>query len=148
MGLGSSKEEARTLTINYADMGGMVISQKAVENIVDPIKEKKKKPASEDDVKKSKEQRTAESAASIKRLQEYESLVVKGFNKSAKEVEELFQTRYNIQPVCGELQQQVQQCYSQNPSECLKCLDIVNKFVKCVEDERQTRVKITTNVGA
>ena len=74
-----------------------------------------------------------------KRLLEYERNLIQGFNTASKDVEELFRQRYRTLPVCADFQKKVSECYTSNVSAPLKCVDIAQEFVKCVEKERQAK---------
>lgn len=75
-----------------------------------------------------------------KRLVEYEKNLINGFNSASKEVESLFRDRYQTLPVCFDLQKSVSDCYTENAKLPLKCVDIANQFLKCVEKERQSKI--------
>ena len=77
-----------------------------------------------------------------KRLLAYERGMIESLDSSSKYVEGLFRERYRTAAVCGELQASVSACYAQHPRATLNCLDIANKFIKCVEDERKARLVV------
>lgn len=84
-----------------------------------------------------------------KRLLDYENNLIKGFNSASKEVEELFRDRYRTLPVCSNIQRDVNECYIINASAPLKCIDLVQEFVKCVEREREFKLGLPpTNLNA
>lgn len=95
----------------------------------------------EEQKKDQQQQQQAQQAGDLydKRLLEYERNLVKGFNTASREVEELFRDRYRTLPVCADIQKRVSECYSSNTSAPLKCVDIAQEFVKCVERERQAK---------
>jgi len=57
---------------------------------------------------------------------------------TGKKIYSLFysSTRYQQLPVCIDLQKETSHCYSEFPDQPLRCLDIANKFIKCIEAER------------
>ena len=145
MGLTSSKE-AKDVTITAADVGVVRISEEALNNIKDIIETETSK--SETKVEESKpaiiqKERapTENEAALAARLDEYEKKMIHNFKNATKDVEEMFRDRYKTLPVCLDLQQLVKNCYNENQKYPLKCLDISEKYIKCIENERLNRFK-------
>jgi hypothetical protein len=139
MGLGSSKE-ARDITISASDVGVVRISEAAVDNIKESIDIKNNAV-----IPKVEERfRNEDEKALAARLEEYEKNLIQNFKKASKDVELLFRDRYKSIPVCLDLQQTVMNCYSQNPKYPLKCLDISEQYIKCVENERLNRFKVSS----
>uniref|UniRef100_A0AAV2KY41 Uncharacterized protein n=1 Tax=Knipowitschia caucasica TaxID=637954 RepID=A0AAV2KY41_KNICA len=64
------------------------------------------------------------------------------FKKSKEETHNRFQ-RFNIQPVCGDLQSQILKCYQENPGKSLSCSSIASAYMQCVNkakvDKMSTR---------
>ena len=75
-----------------------------------------------------------------KRIANYEQNMLKSFKESSKEVTELFKDRYQTAPVCFDLQKLVSECYKENSKLPLKCSEVAEKYMKCVEEERQSRL--------
>ena len=155
MGLGSSKPK-RDITITAADIGVVRISEEAVENITETVetainKEKQKTNEENNKVKEVIVEKIVPSENEIAlaaRLEEYEKSLVNNFKKATTEVEEMFRDRYKTMPICVDLQQLVMECYSQNSKSSLKCLDISEKYIKCVENERLNRFKKIPSSGS
>ncbi|KAJ0029423.1 hypothetical protein NQD34_004420 [Periophthalmus magnuspinnatus] len=53
------------------------------------------------------------------------------FQKSKEETLNRF-ARFNIQPVCGDLQSQILKCYQENPGKTLSCSGIASAYMQCV----------------
>lgn len=77
-----------------------------------------------------------------KRIDIYEKSMLEKFNETTKEVEKLFGERYESLPVCLDLQANIANCYTENPKHPLKCINIANQYLKCVELERQKRLDL------
>ncbi|KAK9400234.1 MICOS complex subunit MIC19-like [Crotalus adamanteus] len=45
--------------------------------------------------------------------------------------------QYKTDPVCVDLQNQIFQCYQQNPKETLSCSALAAEYFKCVQHARQ-----------
>ncbi|XP_039180680.1 MICOS complex subunit MIC19 isoform X4 [Crotalus tigris] len=58
------------------------------------------------------------------------------YEKAVKEVKSRFK-RYKTDPVCVDLQNQIFQCYQQNPKETLSCSALAAEYFKCVQHARQ-----------
>lgn len=137
MGLWGSKQQKELNIKNPEPNGQVFVTQNAIENVI----------KSNGDTKTSKQDASTSSSADLKlsadlsdkRIQEYERNMLVSLDKAAKEVENLFKERYQTVPVCLEFQKSVSQCYAVNKGQPLKCLDVSNEFLKCVEKERQNR---------
>jgi hypothetical protein len=146
MGLGSSKE-SRELIIKASDVGVVRISEEAVNNIAQTVEiiiknDNKSKVEEEKEVQIQIVEKIVPSeneAVLAARLEEYEKNLVNHFNKGTKDVEDMFRDRYKTTPICVDLQELVFECYKQNQKSSLKCLDISEKYIKCVENERLNR---------
>uniref|UniRef100_A0A8C6T261 Coiled-coil-helix-coiled-coil-helix domain containing 3 n=1 Tax=Neogobius melanostomus TaxID=47308 RepID=A0A8C6T261_9GOBI len=53
------------------------------------------------------------------------------FQKGKEETHNRF-ARFNIQPVCGDLQSQILKCYQENPGKTLSCSAIASAYMQCV----------------
>lgn len=49
-------------------------------------------------------------------------------------------------PICKDLEQQVLQCYKQNPGRSLDCSDTVRSYQQCVNNARKVHNKYLTEV--
>jgi hypothetical protein len=146
MGLWGSKPQ-KEISIQNAEV---YVTEDAISNIL----KSSSSPSTNQSGKPEEKATTTESSDSAaadladRRLVEYEKNLIKGFNNASKEVEELFRERYKSLPVCFDLQKSVSQCYSENARLPLKCVDIANQFVRCVEKERQAKFGLPpTNIN-
>lgn len=145
MGLTNTKE-SRDIKVVAADVGVVRITEDAIENIEKTIRQQRQEQLEEKQVEP-EQQETRQVTfkndnESKKRLDEYENRLITSFEKASQEVDELFKRRYQSTPVCHSLQQQVYECYKQNPNQTLNCIELVNKYIRCVEDER---LKVSSN---
>lgn len=147
MGLWGSKEQ-RNITIKNTEPAGQVfVTEDAITNVLETVNESNK-PKTKAEPTRIEEPAAKNAELDLrllpdlhdKRINEYEKNLISSLEQASKEVENLFRERYTTMPVCLNLQQQVSQCYSENPNKTLNCLDIANKFVKCVEQERQRKL--------
>jgi hypothetical protein len=139
MGLGSSKSEAKEIKVNRAEV---LITHDAVVNLnrqfnQEPVKE----PIVVVEAKP--QEQTLLNLEINQRINDYEDRLVNSFNSASKEVEDLFRTRYKTMPICVDLQNSVVECLNSNTKYPLKCLDVSNQYLKCVESERQNRFNLT-----
>jgi hypothetical protein len=145
MGLASSREP-RDIKVVAADVGIVRITEDAIGNIEKTIRQQQQEQLEEKAIQpKQHETRHVtfkNDNESKKRLDEYESRLITSFEKASQDVDEMFKRRYQSTPICQSLQQQVYECYKQNPQQTLNCIEVVNKYIKCVEDER---LKVSSN---
>ena len=150
MGLWGSKQQ-KDITIKNPEPEGVVnVTPNAIDNIIRTQEqaERKAKGQSEPASKSQESQSTpSENYADLrlqadlqdKRIADYERNLLANFEQATKEVENLFRDRYQTVPVCMDEQKSVSECYTEYRGQPLKCLDIANKFIQCVEKERQSR---------
>jgi len=60
------------------------------------------------------------------------------FSAAVKEVEDKFIKHRFTDPICCELQQAVERCYTNNPGSPLACVEQVKAFKACVQQHRKT----------
>ncbi|XP_061533047.1 uncharacterized protein LOC133402850 isoform X1 [Phycodurus eques] len=60
------------------------------------------------------------------------------FQKGKEDAHRRF-TRFNIQPVCGDLQSQVLKCYQEQPGKSLCCSGIASAYMRCVQRAKQSQ---------
>ncbi|XP_061781295.1 uncharacterized protein [Nerophis lumbriciformis] len=61
------------------------------------------------------------------------------FQKGKEETHRRF-ARFNIQPVCGDLQSQILKCYQEQPGKTLTCSKIASAYMQCVEQAQKSQV--------
>lgn len=149
MGLWSSKQ-SRDVNVNRRE-AEVMITEDAISTVLKSLepqnigKPKQEKPADDSNNSNnnsSNSKQPVNSDNSDIRIAGYERNLADSFEKASKEVDELFRQRYQTLPVCTDLQSQVGKCYKENPRLPLKCSDIVNQYIKCVESERK---RLTSN---
>lgn len=62
---------------------------------------------------------------------QFYKVTAESFEKSREETHNRF-ARFNIQPVCGDLQSQILKCYQENPGKTLSCSGIASAYLQCV----------------
>uniref|UniRef100_A0A098M1B4 Coiled-coil-helix-coiled-coil-helix domain-containing protein 3 n=1 Tax=Hypsiglena sp. JMG-2014 TaxID=1550645 RepID=A0A098M1B4_9SAUR len=70
------------------------------------------------------------------RSSQFYKVTTEQYEKAVNEVKSRFK-RYKADPVCGDLQNQIFQCYQQNPKETLSCSALAAEYFKCVQHARQ-----------
>ncbi|RXN22891.1 vegetative cell wall gp1-like protein [Labeo rohita] len=45
--------------------------------------------------------------------------------------------RYQIKPVCSDLQSQILKCYAENKGQTMSCSNIASLYIQCVDRARQ-----------
>jgi hypothetical protein len=142
MGLWSSKGQPKEITVNRIEVA---ITEDALLNLQSQTTETKKPAATEvaSDTKLHHEDQLRLNSEINQRLNDYEKRLIDSFNNASKEVEDLFRTRYKTMPICVDLQTTVMDCLNSNSKYPLKCLDVSNQYLKCVEEERQNRFNLT-----
>ncbi|XP_058264647.1 uncharacterized protein LOC131365063 isoform X2 [Hemibagrus wyckioides] len=69
-------------------------------------------------------------------------VTAESFKKGLEETQKRFK-RYQIKPVCSELQSEILKCYLQNTGQSLTCSKIALQYVKCVNNTKQNK-KVST----
>lgn len=74
-----------------------------------------------------------------KKNAEYEKIRAENFNRAAEEVKQKFESTpmARLVPICKDLEQQMLQCYKQNPGRSLDCSDVVRSYQHCVNNARK-----------
>ncbi|KAG1952993.1 coiled-coil-helix-coiled-coil-helix domain containing 3a isoform X8 [Pimephales promelas] len=62
------------------------------------------------------------------------------FHKAADEVNAKFK-RYEISPVCTDLQGQILKCYRENAGKTLLCSNIASQYLQCVNNAKQDKLR-------
>ncbi|XP_056605332.1 coiled-coil-helix-coiled-coil-helix domain containing 3a isoform X2 [Triplophysa dalaica] len=62
------------------------------------------------------------------------------YNKAADEVNAKFK-RYEISPVCSDLQGEILKCYRENAGKTLQCSNIASLYLQCVNNARQEKLR-------
>lgn len=149
MGLWGSKQKRDISLENPKQTPGQVfLSEDAITNIIKTAQDNNNSNTSTTTVNDKNQKSTTSNSSDLKltpdlndkRINEYEKQMITNLENASKYVENLFRDRYKTIPVCNDLQKSVSQCYSDNSNQTLKCLDVANQFIKCVEDERQSRL--------
>ncbi|XP_048864915.1 coiled-coil-helix-coiled-coil-helix domain containing 3a isoform X2 [Brienomyrus brachyistius] len=63
----------------------------------------------------------------------------KSYHKAVEEVSSKFR-RYEINPVCTDLQELILQCYKENSGQTLTCSNIASLYLQCVNNAKQNKV--------
>lgn len=53
-------------------------------------------------------------------------------------------SRFNIQPVCADLQSEILKCYKENTGKTLCCSGIASAYMQCVDEAKKVRVDLNT----
>lgn len=74
-----------------------------------------------------------------KKNAEYQQISAENFNHAAEEVKRKFETTpmARLVPICKDVEQQMLQCYKQNPGRSLDCSDVVRSYQQCVNKARK-----------
>ncbi|KAM6937895.1 MICOS complex subunit MIC19-like [Xenentodon cancila] len=75
------------------------------------------------------------------RCAEFYRASAENFRKGKEETHNRF-ARFNIQPVCGDLQDQILKCYKENTGKTLTCSGIASAYMQCVDNAKKN--KLTT----
>lgn len=70
---------------------------------------------------------------------EFYKVTAESFQKGKEETEKRF-ARYNIQPLCADLQGQVLSCYRENPGKTLSCSSIAAAYMQCVSNAKKNKM--------
>uniref|UniRef100_U3FXA7 Coiled-coil-helix-coiled-coil-helix domain-containing protein 3 n=1 Tax=Micrurus fulvius TaxID=8637 RepID=U3FXA7_MICFL len=70
------------------------------------------------------------------RSSQFYKVTTEQYEKAVEEVKSRFK-RYKTDPICVDLQNQIFQCYQQNPKETLSCSALAAEYYKCVQHARQ-----------
>ncbi|KAF7224074.1 transcript variant X1 [Nothobranchius furzeri] len=70
---------------------------------------------------------------------EFYEVSAKNFQEGKEEAQKRF-ARFNVQPVCGDLQDQILKCYKENPGKTLTCSRIASAYMQCVDNAKKVQV--------
>ncbi|KAG9345723.1 hypothetical protein JZ751_008867 [Albula glossodonta] len=54
--------------------------------------------------------------------------------------------RYEIKPICADLQGQILKCYRENTGQTLSCSRIASLYLQCVNDAKQCSADLSSNI--
>lgn len=74
------------------------------------------------------------------RSSEFYKVTTEQYQKAAEEVEAKFK-RYEVHPVCADLQAKILQCYRQNSQQTLSCSALADQYMRCVSQAKQVGVQ-------
>lgn len=81
-----------------------------------------------------------EQLARPERSSEFYKVTTKQYQKAAEEVDAKFR-RYEVHPVCADLQAQILQCYRQNSPQTLSCPALADQYIRCVNQAKQSMLE-------
>ncbi|KAI1888082.1 hypothetical protein AGOR_G00181380 [Albula goreensis] len=67
-------------------------------------------------------------------------VTTENYHKAADEVNAKFK-RYEIKPICADLQGQILKCYRENTGQTLSCSRIASLYLQCVNDAKQNKMR-------
>ncbi|KAG7456258.1 hypothetical protein MATL_G00249850 [Megalops atlanticus] len=67
-------------------------------------------------------------------------VTTENYHRAADEVNAKFK-RYEIKPVCADLQGQILKCYRENAGQTLSCSKIAALYLQCVNDAKQNKMR-------
>lgn len=70
---------------------------------------------------------------------EFYKVSADNFQKGKEETQKRF-ARFNIQPLCGDLQGQILKCYKENPGRTLTCSGIASAYMQCVDNAKKDKL--------
>jgi len=70
---------------------------------------------------------------------EFYKVTADSFKKGKEETHNRF-ARFNIQPVCGDLQNQILKCYKDNTGKTLSCSGIASAYMQCVDNAKKDKL--------
>lgn len=74
------------------------------------------------------------------RSSEFYKVTTEQYQKAAEEVEAKFK-RYEVHPVCADLQAKILQCYRQNTQQTLSCSALASQYMRCVNQAKQSMIE-------
>ncbi|XP_076992240.1 MICOS complex subunit MIC19 [Tamandua tetradactyla] len=74
------------------------------------------------------------------RSSEFYKVTTEQYQKAAEEVEAKFK-RYEVHPVCADLQAKILQCYRQNTNQTLCCSALASQYMHCVNHAKQSMLE-------
>nr|XP_033815453.1 MICOS complex subunit MIC19 isoform X2 [Geotrypetes seraphini] len=70
------------------------------------------------------------------RSDQFYKLTTEQYQKAANDVETKFK-RYEVHPICADLQDKILQCYQKNSQQSLSCSALANQYLHCVNSAKQ-----------
>lgn len=74
------------------------------------------------------------------RSSEFYKVTTEQYQKAAEEVEAKFK-RYEVHPVCADLEAKILQCYRQNSQQTLSCSALADQYMRCVNQAKQSMLE-------
>ncbi|XP_047660064.1 coiled-coil-helix-coiled-coil-helix domain containing 3a isoform X3 [Tachysurus fulvidraco] len=74
------------------------------------------------------------------RSTQFYKVINEDYHKAADEVNSKFR-RYEISPVCADLQEQILKCYRENAGKTLLCSNIASLYMQCVNSAKQKKLR-------
>ncbi|KAG5267379.1 hypothetical protein AALO_G00221060 [Alosa alosa] len=74
------------------------------------------------------------------RSAEFYKVTTENYHKAADEVNAKFK-RFEISPVCVDLQGQILKCYQENTGKTLLCSNIAARYLQCVNQAKQNKLR-------
>lgn len=74
------------------------------------------------------------------RSSEFYKVTTEQYQKAAEEVEAKFK-RYEVHPICADLQAKILQCYRQNAQQTLSCSALASQYLRCVNQAKQSMLE-------
>ncbi|KAF6275882.1 coiled-coil-helix-coiled-coil-helix domain containing 3 [Rhinolophus ferrumequinum] len=74
------------------------------------------------------------------RSSEFYKVTTEQYQKAAEEVEAKFK-RYEVHPVCADLQAKILQCYRENSQQTLSCSALADQYMRCVNQAKQSMLE-------
>ncbi|RVE71602.1 hypothetical protein OJAV_G00053680 [Oryzias javanicus] len=93
----------------------------------------------EKQLKKREELRKEQVAKLEAKCAQFYKVSAESFQKGKEETESRF-LRFNIQPVCGDLQSQILKCYKDNSGKTLMCSSIASAYMQCVNKAKKDKL--------
>uniref|UniRef100_A0A8C7YU52 Coiled-coil-helix-coiled-coil-helix domain containing 3b n=1 Tax=Oryzias sinensis TaxID=183150 RepID=A0A8C7YU52_9TELE len=93
----------------------------------------------EEELKKREELRKKQVAKLEAKCAQFYRVSAESFQKGKEETESRF-LRFNIQPVCGDLQSQILKCYKENAGRTLMCSSIASAYMQCVNKAKKDKL--------
>uniref|UniRef100_A0A3P9L193 Coiled-coil-helix-coiled-coil-helix domain containing 3b n=1 Tax=Oryzias latipes TaxID=8090 RepID=A0A3P9L193_ORYLA len=93
----------------------------------------------EEELKKREELRKKQVAKLEAKCAQFYRVSAESFQKGKEETESRF-LRFNIRPVCGDLQSQILKCYKENAGRTLMCSSIASAYMQCVNKAKKDKL--------
>uniref|UniRef100_G3NKA8 Coiled-coil-helix-coiled-coil-helix domain containing 3b n=1 Tax=Gasterosteus aculeatus TaxID=69293 RepID=G3NKA8_GASAC len=71
---------------------------------------------------------------------EFYKVTAESFKKGKEETHSRF-ARFDVQPLCGDLQSQILKCYKDNAGKTLSCSSIASAYMQCVDNAKKVQLQ-------